>query len=84
MTKQEWENTKARLTRKINHLRKILCATQNLAEKIKVKAEIKVTEDQLHEHKLNYYQLVSVLDGLPAKLTPEFFMAKRMGGHFHE
>ncbi|CRN70935.1 hypothetical protein PAERUG_P40_Scotland_4_VIM_2_09_12_04232 [Pseudomonas aeruginosa] len=59
MTPEQHAKETTRLKSAITRARNAVKALPTLAEKIEAKNKVRELEDQLHDHKLNYFELVS-------------------------
>lgn len=59
MTPEQHAKETTRLKGAITRARNNVKALPTLAEKIEAKNKVRALEDQLHDHKLNYFELVS-------------------------
>jgi len=59
---REWRKLEIQMKRRITVLRNKAKANITLAEKLKLKDAIKVSEEALSQHRLNYYELTTCND----------------------
>lgn len=59
MTPEQWEAERRRLQGAITRAKKKVQSVELLADKIEAKRVVKQAEEDLRQHKLNYYELVT-------------------------
>lgn len=59
MTNQQWESERIRIQCKITRLTNKSKANIALKDKLTLRNQVKILQKELHEHKLNYFDLVT-------------------------